>query len=336
MLAATDVVKVSRSTIEDGLAVTGDLQPIETVLIRARLEGDLVGVYVREGDRVRAGQVLARFENSQQQSGLRSAEAERAEAQSELATAQWNLEQSKELFDAGAIPERDLKVARQAVASAQSSVAAADARVRSTGSFIQDTRVLATTPGVISRRDIENGEHVARGAPLFTLVRSDVLELEASVPGRKATGVAVGQRVRFTADGRSFEGRVARVSPTIDPATRSITVFVQIPNAGGALKGGTFATGRIIGRTMEGALVIPAAAVRQAQDGGRPFVYRIDGQTLSTAPVALGVADEQRGIVEVLDGLAEGDEIVVGNVGTLGNGMKVEVIGEGRAASRGP
>jgi len=87
---------------------------------------------------------------------------------------------------------------------------------------------------------------------------------------------------------------------------------------------------------MEGALVIPAAAVRQAQDGGRPFVYRIDGQTLSTAPVALGVADEQRGIVEVLDGLAEGDEIVVGNVGTLGNGMKVEVIGEGRAASRGP
>ena len=336
VLAATDVAKVSRSTIEDGLAVTGDLQPIETVLIRARLEGDLVGVYVREGDRVRAGQVLARFENSQQQSGFRSAEAERAEAQSELATAQWNLEQSKELFDAGAIPERDLKVAQQAVASAQSSVAAADARVRSTGSFIQDTRVLATTPGVISQRDIENGEHVARGAPLFTLVRSDVLELEASVPARKAGGVVVGQRVRFTADGRSFEGRVARVSPTIDPSTRSITVFVQIPNVGGSLKGGTFATGRIIGRTMEGALVVPAAAVRQAQDGGRPFVYRIDGQKLSTISVALGVADEQRGIVEVLEGLAEGDLIVVGNVGTLGNGMKVEVIGEGRAANREP
>src|SRR5207237_2662278 len=100
---------------EAGVAVTGDLRPIETVEVRARLEGDLEGVYVREGDRVSAGQLLARFEASQQESQRGSAQAERESAKAALSTAQWNLEQSEELFKAGALPERDVRTARDAV-----------------------------------------------------------------------------------------------------------------------------------------------------------------------------------------------------------------------------
>ncbi|MEJ7812401.1 MAG: efflux RND transporter periplasmic adaptor subunit [Gemmatimonadaceae bacterium] len=336
VLAASDVATVGRSTIEEATPVTGDLRPIETVEIRARLEGDLEGVYVREGDRVRRGQLLARFENSEQESGRQSAEAGRVAAQTELTTAQWSLDQSEELFKAGAIPERDLKVAQQGVASARARLAAADAQVRSTTSFVTDTRVLATTTGVIAERHVENGEHVARGAPIFTLVRNDVLELAAAMPARRASGVAAGQTVHFSADGRAFDGRVARVSPTIDPATRAVTVFMQVPNADGALKGGTFATGRVVGRTRVNVLVIPTAALRQSDDEGeRQYVYRINGQTLAPAQLSLGTVDETRGVAEVLDGLQEGDRIVVGNVGTLGEGMRVEIVGnEGQGRGR--
>ncbi|MEX2153620.1 MAG: efflux RND transporter periplasmic adaptor subunit, partial [Gemmatimonadaceae bacterium] len=227
-LAASDVAAVRRDAIEEGIAVTGDLRPIETVEVRARLEGDLVGVYVREGERVRAGQVLARFESSEQESGFTSAEADRVAAQSELSTAQWNLEQTTELFRAGAVSERDFKTAQQSVTTARARLAAAQARVRATGSLVRDTRIMAPTTGVISRRLVENGEHVARGAGLFTLVRSDVLELGAAVPARQANAVRVGQVVHFSADGRSFDGKVARVSPTVDPATRSVAVYVEI------------------------------------------------------------------------------------------------------------
>ncbi|MGH7678001.1 MAG: efflux RND transporter periplasmic adaptor subunit [Gemmatimonadaceae bacterium] len=327
-LAASDVATVRREAIEEGIAITGDLRPIETVEVRARLEGDLVAVNVREGERVRTGQALARFESSEQESGLTSAQADRVAANSELATAQWNLEQTTELYRAGAVSERDFKTAQQAVTTAKARLAAADARVRATGSLVRDTRVLAPTDGVISRRLVENGEHVSRGAGLFTLVRSDVLELAAAVPARQANAVRVGQNVRFSADGRAFDGKVARVSPTIDPASRSVAVFVQIPNASGALKGGTFASGRVVSRVVSGALVVPAAAVHQSSDQGKPYVYRIAGRAIDVASVQIGVIDDRLGTAEVLDGLAEGDRVVVGNVGTLGRGMQVVIAGE--------
>ena len=329
-LASADVATVQRGAIEEGIAITGDLHPIETVEVRARIEGDLVAVLVREGQRVSQGQVLARFEASEQESGVRSAEADRVAAESELATARWNLEQTEELFKAGAVAERDFKAAQQTVVSSRARLAAAQSRVRATGSLMRDTRVLAPTGGIVSRKLVENGEHVARGASLFTVVRSDVLELEADVPARQASAVRVGQTVHLQADGRGFDGKVARISPTVDPTTRTVKVYMQIANRDDAIRGGSFATGRVVSRVAGNALVVPTTAVRQSADDGRQFVYRLAGRTLDVASVQLGIVDERNGRAEVLQGLSEGDRVVVGNVGTLGRGMQVIVAGEER------
>ena len=336
VLAASDVKTVGRGTIEAGVPISGDLKAIEESAVRARLEGDLVGVYVREGDRVRKGQLLARFEDSEQESDRVSAVAEREAAQSDVETAKWNAEQSEELFKAGAIAERDNRAAQQTYAAARARLAAADARVRAAASLVADTRALAPTTGVVAQRLVENGEHVARGAHLFTVVRSDVLELAASVPARQANEIRVGQLVHFAAGGRQLDGRVARVSPTIDPTNRSITVYVQVPNAGGELKGNSFATGRIVSRTVDGAIVIPTSAIRQAQGNDRPFVYRLGaGDALERAPVNVGIVDEAAAVAEIVEGLAPGDRIIVGNVGTLGAGMKVTIAGGGETGTQG-
>ena len=336
ILAASDVKTVERGTIEAGIEVSGDLKSIEEAVVRARLEGDLVGVYVREGDRVRQGQLLAHFEDSEQASNRSSALAEREAAQSDLETAKWNAEQSEELFKAGAIAERDNRTAQQGLAAARARLAAADARVRATSSLLADTRALAPTTGVVAERLVENGEHVARGANMFTVVRSDVLELAAAVPARQANEVRVGQRVHFAAGGRQLDGRVARVNPTIDPTSRSVTVYVQVPNASGELKGNSFATGRIVSRTVDGAIVIPSTAIRQSQGNEKPFVYRIGaGDALERAPVSVGMVDEALAVAEIVEGLAPGDRIIVGNVGTLGAGMKVTIAGGGEGAAQG-
>lgn len=327
-LAASDVGVVKREAIEEAVRINGDLRPIETVAVRARIEGDLQAVHVRDGQTVGAGQTLASFDATEQESARASAEADRAAARTELATAQWNLEQSADLLRAGAIAERDHRAAQQAVATARARLAAAESRMRMSANALRDTRVLAPTSGVIERRLVQPGEHVARGAQLFSLVRADVLELTAAVPARQANLVRAGQVVHFVADGRRFDGRVARVSPTIDPATRSATVYIQVPNSASALRGGTFATGQVVTRTVADALVVPLQAVRQSPDGTRSFVYRIANSQLERADVSLGVTDEARGVVQVQQGLQAGDQVVVGNVGTLGIGMKVTIAGE--------
>jgi RND family efflux transporter MFP subunit len=334
-LAKQDVAVVRRGNIEEGVSVTGDLRPIEVVEIRARLEGDLIGVYVREGEHVNAGQLLARFEDSEQSSLLSSAKADKLATGSELTTARWNLDQTNELFKAGAIAERDFKLAQQAVATAAAKLAAADARVRATSSVLSDTRAVATTTGVISKKAVENGEHISRGASLFTLVRTNVLELVAAVPSRFSSAVRVGQTVNFSADGHAFDGKVARVSPMVDPTTRSVTVYVQVPNPSEALKGGTFAAGRVVSRTISKVLVVPTTAVRLTGDG-QQFVYRIAGNAVDIANVQLGVVDDRGGMAEVLGGLTDGDRIIVGNVGTLGRGMQVIIAGEEGPATGRP
>jgi RND family efflux transporter MFP subunit len=327
-LAASDVATVSPATIEDGVALTGDLNPIETVEVHARIEGDLTGVYVREGQQVSAGQLLARFESSEQESARSSAEADRVAAQSDLANAQWTLDQNAQLFKAGAIAEQAYKSSQQAVVAARARLAAAEARLRATGNEARDTRVVSPTRGTVSRRLVEAGEHVAKGASLFTVVRNDVLELAAAVPSRQSNALRVGQVVHFAADGRRFDGTVARLSPTVDPATRAITVYVQIPNPGGLLRGGTFATGRVVSRTLTNVLAVPSSALRQSPEDGKPYVYRIDGTTLNVAPVQVGASDDRLGLVQVTDGLQAGDRVVVGNVGALGRGMQVTIAGQ--------
>ena len=329
-LAESDVATVMRRPFERGIAITGELRPIERIAIRARLEGDLISVNVREGQRVARGAVLAQFESFVEQSGRVSAEADRSAARTEVSTAQWNLDQSRELFKEGAIPERDVRAAEQQLASARARLAAAEQRVRSASNAMNDTRVIAPVNGVIETRSVSPGEHVARGASMFTLVRNDILELAAAVPAAQAADLRIGQTIRFTAGNRAVIGRVARISPTVDPSSRAVTVYVQIPNAGGELRGGTFATGRLVLSSDSSIITVPANAVRFRADSGEPFVYRVASGVIEQATVRTGYADESAGVVEIVEGLNAGDRIVVGNVGTLGRGMQVQIVGAER------
>ncbi len=338
VLGPTDVAEVTTTTIESSILISGDLKPIEEIAVRSRVEGDVVKVFAREGDRVGNGQVLAQFENAVQEGERASAAADVESAKADVSNAQWNAEQSAELYKAGAIPERDVRTAQQTLAAATARLAAAEARLKGSQRNALDTRILAPTTGVVSTRTVDAGEHVVRGATLFTVVRNDVLELEAAVPSRQANELKVGQVVRFASSGRDLEGRIARIAPTINPANRSITVYIQVPNRDGAIKGNSFATGRIIGQAVPNTIAIPTAAVRQSAKGDAPFVYRIEGGKVQIAEVELGIVDETINQTQILKGLNKGDEIIVGNIGALGRGMEVRVVsneaqqGGGRSA----
>jgi RND family efflux transporter MFP subunit len=329
-------MSVAIGTIEAAIIINGDLKPIEEIAVRSRVEGDLVSATVREGDRVFRGQVIGRFENSIQEGDQASALADVEAAKSDVTNAQWNADQSAELYKAGAIPERDLRTAQQTLSATIARRTAAEARLKAVTRSLDDTRILAPTTGVVSVRSVEPGEHVTRGATMFTVVRNDVLELEANVPARQAAELRAGQPVRFAAAGQQLQGRVARIAPNINSASRTITVYLQVPNPRGDLKGNTFATGRVVTRSIDNTIVIPISALRQSINGDKPFVYRIVDEKVDVAPIDPGVTDEQAGTQQVLAGLNVGDRIVVGNVGALGRGAPVVVAAETNGGNRGP
>jgi RND family efflux transporter MFP subunit len=335
VLAATDVFTVTHGDIETTTPLSGDLRPIEEIAVRARIEGDLTAVNAREGESVRAGQVLARFDPAELDAAFTAAQADVAAARGESASADWNLEQSKELFRVGAISEQALKVAEQGALGSRARLAASDSRMRSAELARRDAQVVAPAMGTISQRLVQTGERVSRGAQLFVMVRDDTLEFTAAVPARAASLVHAGQEVRFAVDGRDFVGKVARVSPAIDLASRSVAVYVRVPNRTHDLKANAFASGRLVSSIESGVLIVPLTAIRRSRQDDAPYVYRIEGDQIAVAPVRLGGSDEARGLIEITDGLADNDRVVVGNVGTIGRGMKVQVLNGDNGSGRG-
>lgn len=333
-LAPSDVATPKRVPLEDAIAVTGNLNALNSGELRARVEGDVVSVLAREGQPVRAGQLLAQIDPADLQGQQMSAQADVASARTEYRTAQWNLEQSRELLRQGAVPEQQVRVAEQQAAAAQARVAAAESRLRSASINLNDTRLTAPANGTIDKRLVTPGQHVSKGAPLFTMVQGSVLELAAAVPEARAAQVRPGATVHFAANGQVFDGTVARVAPTVDPASRTVTVYVDVPNAGGAIKAGTFASGRIVTQTLGDALVVPVDAVKQGPDGGS-FVYRVVNGAVEQAPVTTGLTDNAQGVVQVVSGLTDTDRVIVGNVGMLGKGMKVRMAGGPGGGRRG-
>jgi RND family efflux transporter MFP subunit len=326
ILGAGDVEVAVHGRVEDGIAVSGSLDPYRIVEVRAQLAGTLDRVLVDRGTRVREGQVLALYDAAAVRSQLAGAEAGLAAARSAALAAAREEEAAEALHDAGAVSERELRQARSAAAAARAAVRAAEARLVEARDAAARARVAAPIAGVVSRRGVSTGEAVAPGQPLFTVVDTDTLELAARVPAHQVGAVAVGGPVVFSVDadpGRRLEGHVSRVDPVVDPATRQVTVYVYVPNTGGALVGGLHATGRIVSGRAEAAVTVAREAVRGA--GEAAYVIVVEAGRVVHRPVALGPADAATGRVAVREGVEAGAVVVVGPAEGLAPGTRVEV-----------
>ncbi len=150
------------------------------------------------------------------------------------------------------------------------------------------------------------------GTALFTVVDPSSMRLEASVPAEQLSLIRVGVPVVFTVSGypgREFVGHIVRVNPTADPTTRQVRIYVSIPNAGRALVGGLFASGRMSSATKTG-LVVPATAVDLR--GSAPAVVRVKGGKVERVQVQVGLTDKTSETIEVLSGLQAGDTLLLG------------------------
>jgi RND family efflux transporter MFP subunit len=313
--------------LRSGPPISGSLEAEQAATVRAEVGGSVLQMYADAGQRVKRGQLLARLDDNAVQDNFLSARSAVRSAETALELARRNARRSERLAEAGAIADRDLETAQWDVTNAEGALADAKARLSNAQEDLDDTKVRAPFDGMVSDRPADAGDVVQVGAALFSLVDPSRLRLEASVPAEEINRLRIGTEVEFSVSGldRRITGRIDRINPVVDPATRQVRIYVAIPNLDRAVVAGMFAEGRVATDTKR-AVAVPVSAIDSR--GNSPIVHLIRTGRVAQGAVQLGVRDEAAELVEVLAGVAEGDTLLLGSAQGVTPGSRIRVLEE--------
>ena len=325
-LSPANIATATLGDIASGPAISGQLTPAREATVRAQVGGSIVALTFDRGQPVADGAVVARLSSRDLTDTLQSTEVAVKSAETALTLARSEEARTAALVKGGALAARDLEMARSAVANAEAQLAAAKARQKSAWQMLDDTTVRAPFAGIVSDRPANMGDVVAPGTAILTIIDPSSMRLEALVPSDQIGQVRAGQRVRFSIRGfpnQTFTGRVERVSPTADPITRQVSIFVSLPNVGGKLIAGLFVEGRVESSTRRGILV-PMAAVDET--GAVPTVTRIRDGKAERVVVEVGSRQPETELVEIKTGIAAGDVVITGSARAVAPGTPITIV----------
>ena len=215
--------------------------------------------------------------------------------------------------------------ARAAAANTRAALGVVEAAVSSAEKAVSDTSIRAPISGFVSERVADVGEYISPGTPnskIATIVRTSTLRLRIDIPEQAIGKIATGQGISLQTSAypdRNFAGTVARVSPSLNPTARTLVVEAEVPNTEGLLKPGQFATVRIVQSKPEPAVMIPVSAVKTVGDTNSVFVIK-DGIAREQF-VQIGLLEND--LIQVKQGVIEGDVVAVGNLAALTDGVMV-------------
>ena len=339
-LAATDVVLAATRTISQGTPVAGSLKAVNSAVVKARVSGELQGLTVREGDVVRAGQVLGRIESTEYPARLRQArdQADSAKAQVDIAKRQFD--NNKALVDQGFISKTALDTSQANLNAAQSTYNAALGSVDVARKSVDDSVLKSPIAGQVSQRLAQPGERVGVEARIVEIVDLSKLELEASLGAADSLDIRPGQTAQLFIEGASkpVTARVARINPSAQAGSRSVLAYLSLDTPAGnevVLRQGLFARG-VIGTAQVSVLSVPVSAVRT--DKPTPYVQLVQNGRVVHQAVETGVRGESGGTqVVAVSGIDDGAQVIGSAVGLLREGTAVRFTGQApQAAASGP
>ncbi|HEU4385732.1 MAG TPA: efflux RND transporter periplasmic adaptor subunit [Anaeromyxobacteraceae bacterium] len=290
-----------------------DLRPLQQADVGSKILGYVDAVLVDRGDVVRRGQLLALVRPSDLPDQL-----EAARSSYELAKA--NKERAEKLAPTGVVSQQELQAATAAFASAS-------AQLGAMGTRLGETRIASPLDGVVAARRLDPGALVGPTAgtgSLLTVERIDVLRVFIPVNERDVAGLKVGQEAHVELDalpGKSYGGRVVRISPAFDPVTRTLDAEVHLKNPG-ELRSGMYGRGAIVTEVHKDAVVAPVAAVQITND--RTYAFLVNGEAVKRVEVTCGV--DGGNWMEIVGGLKRGDEIVTAGTDVLSDGSAIRPV----------
>ncbi len=330
-----DITRLAPRALAQEIVLPGNVLAVSQATVRSKLSAEVRRVFVREGDRVAAGQVIAECDTA----ALRSQLAERAAA---LESARAQLEQTERTRQANAqlvqrnfISKNAFDTADSAYRAQAAAVEAARAQLEQTQLMLNDAIVRAPIAGYVAKRYVQPGEKVSFDAPLFAIVDLAQLEVQAQAPVSDVAQIARGASAEVEIEGlsgRAFAGRVDRINPSAESGTRTIHVYIALANEDSVLRAGMFARVRLrVGADKE-VPALPLAAVRI--DNGQPIVWVIAEGKLVRRQVRLGRRDERAQLVEIVDGVTPADQVIATRFDNLREGLAAKIISGTPAGSK--
>jgi HlyD family secretion protein len=348
-----EVATAHRGSVMQQLVVVGNLVGDATVAVVPRAAGRLEAIYVRLGDRVSMGQRIAKIEDfelqeqvKQQEAALEVSRATIRQREADLQLAETNAQRSRNLFARQLLPKQTLDdtEARYQSAVAQLDLARAQnnqstARLDELRINLANTTIVSPVNGFVARRAVDPGAFVGQNAPVVDVVDITRVRLVANIVEKDLDQLQAGDDTRVEVDafpGEVFTGRIARVAPVLDPATRTASVEIEIPNPGFRLKPGMYARVTVTTDDRKDALLVPSNAVVDL-GGQRGVFLAAENDTVSFRPVDVGIEEDKQ--VEILAGVTEGDRVVTTGAGALRDGDRILLAasaggGRGAAAPR--
>ncbi len=308
MKLPVETAKVAMVSLPSEFETVGSLRADASVTVRPEVAGKIVAIHFQEGQHVADGAPLFSLDPALARAALNEANA--------------NLDNSHRAFDrANGLADKQL-IARADLDTSKATLGVNQARAATARTMLDKTVITAPFAGTTGLRQVSVGDYITVGEALVDLVKLDPLQVDFRIPEQQLSRVAVGQNVKLEVDaypGKTFDGTVLAIDPVIDTAGRSALVRARVPNPDTMLRPGLFARLRIVYGTNPSALMIPEQAIWP--DGDQKKVFRVDKGKVKLVPVTLGM--RQPGMVQVMDGLKAGDEIVTAGQMKLHDGMGV-------------
>jgi HlyD family secretion protein len=336
-----ETAAASRASLTEHIMIVGNLIGAATVEVVPKVGGRLQSVNVRLGDPVTRGQLIAKIEDFEIQEQVKQAAASYEVAaatvrqrEADLKFSETSLERARNLFGRQLLPRQsldDAEATHQASAAqvdlARAQFAQAGARLNELKISLANTLIASPVNGFVGKRYLDAGGFASTNAPVVSVVDIGFVRLVANVVERDLRRVKPGIPARTEVDafpGESFDGRVARVAPVLDPATRTAEMEIEVPNPGFRLRPGMYARVRLEVATRANALVVPRNAIVDVD--GKHGVFVPAGETAAFRALETGIQDER--IVEVLTGLQEGDSVITTGAGALREGDRIVLAGQ--------
>ena len=323
-LSAIDLATAHVVELTSGLPISGALKAVNSAIVKARVPGELQGLTVREGDRVEAGQVIARVESTEYADRVRQAQQQADAAKAQVEIAQRQVDNNAALVRQGFISKTAADNSLASLNTAQANHRAAQAGIDVLRKSLADTVLRAPISGQVSQRLAQPGERVAPEARIVEIVDLSRLELEASVSPADSVAVRVGQQALLRIEGvaQPVAATVARINPSAQAGSRSVLIYLTVAAQPG-LRQGLFAQGQLATETQR-ALAVPLNAVRT--DKPLPYVQVVEGDRIAHRTVQTGVRGEVDGELWVaVQGVADGVRVLRGAAGVVREGTQVKL-----------
>lgn len=343
-----DLTEARRGEIREELMLTGSLKPKEVVDVSPKVTGRIEQIHFLVGDHVGEGELVAEIEDDELEQQVKRSEATQAVSRAnissrtaELANAKADVDRAKLLFDEDLLSPQEYQQAQTSLEVMEAQLELAQAQAQQTAAELNElrirlkqTKIYSPMTGIVSMRYVDPGALVAPNNAILQLVNLSTMVTQGNVPERNVGKLRVGNLAKVFVDaipGREFTGRVARIAPVLDAATRSAVIEIDIPNGDLILKAEMFARiGLDLGSTRAATLIPRDGLVYRGQ---QPGVYIVEGD--SQRPVfrviETGLTREDQ--IEVLANLDPGTRIVGRGATMLRDGDRIN---PGRGGAQGP